>query len=824
MQAIDVGGYDLTTTPLFRHIEHLDVFPFGLAGQSARETATEYLNLPTIQRDLGVPPEMLPPAAETAPGHVQPENWMSAAMAPVASFWLPDQPIMRHDRTESVTVSIQQRVLIGDHGLNLLRCGLSITLHQDEHGAFHVASATSTAIADLVVGARAAESFAVLAREADPRPILHKILARLLGLDPSTMRTRNVMLVLFRESVNDPSLRLGISGLVSISAEGLPPNGHYVLADLSEFPNITLIERSPQGTAAVAAQVFAFDPVTATGDLTLRPHRHADILDPHRSVVELQDLTAAGANWSLSGPRIVIESPNPLVIDPPEAPEPLNFTSRSDEFAAVSAYYHTDAMMRMIEGFGFNLDSYFADVNLPITVVHRAKLPVGPSSRDGRAINAFMVPDIASQGRPWDVRILFGLGDLSDWRAPIGIATDQRWVWHEFCHVLILAATGRSEFHFAHSAGDALAAIMSDPAATPMGQDQQIRGMTFPFVGAPQRRHDRCVTCGWGWRGTLYDRPKPTYSISDPAGYRAEQILSSTLFRLYEAVGGQALTPAGNPDQARRWTAAHYVCYLIVRAIRSLPYASTLPTYDPLLFATALQSADVGTQSFNFTCPEYGGPGHQSRRVGGALRKVVRWAFEKQGLYHPGAPRPRNQAGEPPAVDIYIEDAAGRRGEYGFTDNWHANRHWLWIRHAPDGRPTPQAPLLNQDNYVYVKVGNRGSDTALRPWVTVSICAAEAAAVDTWRSPALAPDWTALAPIAGTVITKRVRRNEIVRFGPFAWRPTQGGPNAVLVRATSPGDGSNADGGLLLACAKGPTPVGDLVPYDNNLAYRSWAL
>ena len=55
--------------------------------------------------------------------------------------------------------------------------------------------------------------------------------------------------------------------------------------------------------------------------------------------------------------------------------------------------------------------------------------------------------------------------------------------------------------------------------------------------------------------------------------------------------------------------------------------------------------------------------------TGGAYNKVIRWAFEKQGLFQPtGAVLPNNNEGAPPAVDVYIDD--GRGGEYQYQSNW----------------------------------------------------------------------------------------------------------------------------------------------------------
>ena len=75
-------------------------------------------------------------------------------------------------------------------------------------------------------------------------------------------------------------------------------------------------------------------------------------------------------------------------------------------------------------------------------------------------------PQAAARGRCRRVTLemRFALGDLmnSVELSPLGIAADPRWCWHEFSHVLLMAATGQREFAFAHSAGDALAAIVCD--------------------------------------------------------------------------------------------------------------------------------------------------------------------------------------------------------------------------------------------------------------------------------------------------------------------------------------------------------------------------
>ena len=97
--------------------------------------------------------------------------------------------------------------------------------------------------------------------------------------------------------------------------------------------------------------------------------------------------------------------------------------------------------------------------------------------------------------------------------------------------------------------------------------------------------------------------------------------------------------------------------------------------------------------------------------AGGAYHKVLRWAFEKQGLYQPaGAPTPVVSEGAPPAVDVFIDD--GRGGQYTFLAN-----HWsttdIWNRTTVgDGGGVHEHPIVGATNYAYVKIKNRGTASA----------------------------------------------------------------------------------------------------------------
>ena len=86
-----------------------------------------------------------------------------------------------------------------------------------------------------------------------------------------------------------------------------------------------------------------------------------------------------------------ITSPN---FKPPTRPAGRNFDQwnvRTNEFAAVNAYYHVDRFFRLVEDLGFQVigpNSYFKDTNFPVEVDHRAFRAPWP---DVNVINAALV-------------------------------------------------------------------------------------------------------------------------------------------------------------------------------------------------------------------------------------------------------------------------------------------------------------------------------------------------------------------------------------------------------------------------------------------------
>jgi len=507
--------------------------------------------------------------------------------------------------------------------------------------------------------------------------------------------------------------------------------------------------------------VFARDPQTLGGDTATGASSNA-VLNAFRSSHTLAGLIA-GTPQALAGEFVALAETSAPVIAAPIVPGPasaFNYDVRTDEFSAVNAYYHCDRLFRTMQDFGFDVPSYFDGTSFPVPVDHRAL---------GNAVNAQAPGTPAGTGL---MELRFALLQAGE---PVGIATSNRVVWHEFGHGLLWDHVGSANFGFAHSAGDALAAILNDP-----GTLEADRFDTFPWIQQATdlgRRHDREVSAGWAWFGPQYNTQ-----------YRGEQILATTMFRFYRAIGGDAEYAGGLPTQLR---ASEASAYLIFKAIGLLTSTTTFPE----VFVQALQTADLTTPSFK------GVPG-------GGLHKVLRWAFEKQGLFQPGAAPGQGNAvsseGLPPDVDVYIDD--GRNGEYQYQAN-HWSCHDMWVRRSADGGTAHQEPAVGQPNFLYVRVKNRGTQTAADVHVDAYHClpGTGLAFPDDW-APMSTPSLPAPGPIppGGDVVV-----------GPFTFTPTEVRHECLLAIASAAGDPGND------TIITGTMPEHRLVPFDNNIGQRN---
>ncbi|MBA2952589.1 hypothetical protein GON03_21445 [Nocardioides sp. MAH-18] len=541
-----------------------------------------------------------------------------------------------------------------------------------------------------------------------------------------------------------------------------PPRGVVTWMALLDVATGALLWLRPF-VADVNGLVFAADP----GDLSpaVGPNGTSAQLNVLRSSVPLQGLTApsGGAEQALSGSFVNVSDFELADADPPTEAVGTNFDydARSNDFAAVNAYVHNDWFFRLVDGMGFT--GYFGGTSFPVPVDHRGRF----GSTDGIEINA----SCSGTGTGGIANVDYELAHLGDTTHPIGLATSKRVVLHELGgHGILYDHVNSANFGFAHSAGDSFAAILSDP-------DSQAadRFFTFPWVsGVINRRHDRPVGGGWAWGGT-----------QDTGGYSSEQILCTSHFRIYRSLGGDSASP-----DLRRF-AARVTAYLILRGVSTLTPA-TNPT-NVSAWVNALLAADAGDWT-------------SEGLAGGAYGKVIRWAFEKQGLYQaPGAPTPVTREGRPPAQDVYIDD--GRHGEYQ-----HQPVHWdcqnIWNRRFADDGTAHEDPWLNRTNFAYTRVRNRGTQTATN--VVVRAFHTDPGAGLTW------PDDFQSMTTAQIAVPDIPPGGEVM-VGPFEWTPTTADHECLLMIASSSGDPSNVD-----AFAPGESiPEWRLVPHDNNIGQRN---
>jgi hypothetical protein len=697
---------------------------------------------------------------------------------------------------DMTTVAYQQTLF----GLPVWHSGVTI---QMKNGPYRVVSSQSTRHADLDV---TRPSKAAMNR-------LEKLdkakLAKCLGLsdkvkdfDRKTLTIERISLIIYRYAaakrvMSDapPEQSAGFAPVAPPSPLPLPPvadsieeGHHYVAAEVrfSLAPRgqqtihwIAIIEAETLSVlylrafiADVNAMVFQFDPMTTnSGPL---PSANMASLNAVRTSVLLPGLVApVSGSQSLTGNNVRMSDVEAPVFASPTQPTAtdFNFNARTNNFAAVNAYYHCDRFFRLVQDLGFNLSAYFgAATAFPNAVDHRG---LGGT---GNVINAHC---LGTSGGLGILQTTFALADTGDVANPIGIACDYRVVLHELGgHGVLYPHVHSPNFGFSHSAGDSVAAITCDPDT-----HAPDRFVTFPWVNIG-RRHDRSVSSGFGWSGSIALNP---FSGIDGGGYNNEQILSTTMFRFYRSIGGDSASL-----QTRQF-AARFAVYLIFRAIGTL----TPPTNpsNAAGFATALLNADLG---------DWTSEGH----AGGAYGKVIRWAFEKQGLYQPaGTATPNNHEGAPPAVDVYIED--GRHGEYQYQPV-HWNCQAIWNRRHNDGGTTHEQPVVGVTNFAFVKIKNRGTQAATG--VVVKAFHANPAAglvyPNDWQ-----PMTTAQLPAANVAPNSSAE----VTVGPFKWVPSQIGHECMFMVVSATGDTSN----ITNMTAGDSIPEWRLVPNDNNIGQRN---
>ncbi|MTH14718.1 hypothetical protein [Flavobacterium sp. LC2016-01] len=526
------------------------------------------------------------------------------------------------------------------------------------------------------------------------------------------------------------------------------------------------------------AMVFDRDPITKGSGLV--PSSSDALLTGIRDSVTLSNLNApsSGGVQSLAGSLVSIQEVESPTIAAPTTNSPYSFAynARTDNFAAVNVYHHCNGFLQLILDMGFGM-SYFNGTAFPV--------PCDQKAFSYGTVNGYCLGN--STGI---TSVNFALAD-NNTASPLSIAADKRVVLHEIGgHGVLYCHVGSANFGFSHSAGDSIAAILSDPGS--LAPD---RFETFPFTflslpATSRRFHNRTPASGWGWAGSIALNP---FSSSDPGGYNNEQILSTTLFRLYRSMGGDSA------DLNTQRFASRFAVYLILKAIGTL--TTTTNPATARAFELAMENGDAA--DWNSQSP-------LETHAGGAYMKVIRWAFEKQGAFQlAGTATPNNNAGNPPPVDVYIND--GRNGEYDYQPN-----HWscqdIWNRTTiGDGGGVHEEPIMGQTNYAYVRIKNRGYQAATGIIVKGYHC-----------NPGVGlefpNDWIAMTTpqLSASNLAANDNVGEIV--GPFEWEPSQIGHECMFFTVSATGDPCNTDGRVT-----GPIPEWRLVPHDNNIGQRNVA-
>src|SRR5579871_2263163 len=275
-----------------------------------------------------------------------------------------------------------------------------VAIHMKEN-PYRVVSTQSTRHPDVDVKRPSAD---VLARL---KKIDEATLRKLLGLsdddkrfDPTTLKVERVKLIIYRYEKAKRAREDGQShdepGFVHFHptlplpppASSLQEGHHYVCAEVhfalagrGQHPIhwIAIIEGETLSVLylrayvdSVQGLVFQIEPATTNDGPP--PSATQVNLDPIRTAVPLQGLTTTSPQH-LTGDIITladVELPSPIA--PPTEPTgtDFDFHSRTNDFAAVNAYYHCDRFFRLMQDLGFSLSTFFGTgTAFPTVVDHR---------------------------------------------------------------------------------------------------------------------------------------------------------------------------------------------------------------------------------------------------------------------------------------------------------------------------------------------------------------------------------------------------------------------------------------------------------------------
>ncbi|MGH3737592.1 MAG: M36 family metallopeptidase [Micromonosporaceae bacterium] len=352
--------------------------------------------------------------------------------------------------------------------------------------------------------------------------------------------------------------------------------------------------------------------------------------------------------------------------------------------------------------------------------------------------------------------LCFGEGGVPD-------ANDAHVIIHEYGHAMhweLGADQNSTHGYYEEGLVDLLAACYLDRFNTAQYHREQV----FPW--------DNNKNINWDPKRRL-DLPErfDDAGFANYGAYHKGDILATALWDVFLNIGGASAHPGV------RQAAADTIVRTMMEML--LTVADERPALD---LANGWINADVAL-------------------TGGLHRKVAWDAFRRRGLWTDFTPTGN--------TDVYIRDSAADTGEHASPEV-----HWaspdLWVRLNPPGageNPDDghQPPILNQPNYLYVRVHNRGSQQASNFSVTAYHC-----------DPATAMLWpTHFTSMGSLAVGAAIPAGGDVRVGPFIWTPTHSDHECLFAVADGATDPA------ITGTVTGQVDHWKLVRFDNNVGQRN---
>jgi zinc metalloprotease ZmpB len=514
--------------------------------------------------------------------------------------------------------------------------------------------------------------------------------------------------------------------------------------------------------ATGSTRIFDPNPIVSSGDPGLSRSSLKSVLDAERLPAPLLrlDPKALDGYLHLDGAWVHMEDfDSPTYAEPRSKKGVFTFSWDNRKFLSAMAYFHID-----------RFQDYLGEA-LAMPGVAAFSISADPQGQSGSDASGATADGLS-----------FGEGGVPD-------ASDAMIVLHEYGHAIQNAIQPQSSYRnwssgVSEGFGDFLAAVYYDdkhvaPHAT--------RGLMFSWDANatdnywPGRRYDR----GWRFDGPEYDAA----TVAMPDGYKRGEVWCSTMFELYRKLGGDS------KDAATRLAARDVAIRLHVAAQFTTPEANTTATE----MAQQIQAADHDLAGWRY--------------ANGLHGKVIADTFERRGLS--GFPAP--------LVDVYIDD--GRDGGYGsplanptFADTlwlepfdsaldvWTMKAQYADTAQAAGTLADHVAPQAGLPAFVYARIKNRGTDPAGSGAIIVRVFHAS-----------VPGDWPGVWTPADVPAIQydNVLPGAAIVAGPFPFTPATADPSVLVVVECARDRSVTQDlpAGALVH-------IGDLVPFDNNVALR----